>query len=100
MPGSARWDDPAERLDLTIAPCPRETQGGQARLRSIDVVARDEHCAASTAADVAVRTESPHRIQLPISHIPGPPTEMYWSDAHVDEIYPGFELRMTARDSM
>lgn len=37
---------------------------------------------------------------LPISHVPGPPTEMYWSDAHVDEIYPGFELRMTARDSM
>ena len=23
---------------------------------------------------------------LPISHVPGPPTEMYWSDAHVDEI--------------
>ncbi|MDH6194019.1 diacylglycerol O-acyltransferase [Mycobacterium frederiksbergense] len=25
---------------------------------------------------------------LPISHVPGPQTEMYWNGAHVDEIYP------------
>ncbi len=25
---------------------------------------------------------------LPISHVPGPRTEMYWNGAHVDEIYP------------
>jgi len=25
---------------------------------------------------------------LPISHVPGPPTDMYWNGAHVDEIYP------------
>ena len=25
---------------------------------------------------------------LPISHVPGPPTRMYWNGAHVDEIYP------------
>ncbi len=25
---------------------------------------------------------------LPISHVPGPPAEMYWNGAHVDEMYP------------
>ena len=25
---------------------------------------------------------------LPISHVPGPPAEMYWNGAHIEEIYP------------
>jgi WS/DGAT/MGAT family acyltransferase len=25
---------------------------------------------------------------LPISHVPGPPVEMYWNGAHIEEIYP------------
>jgi diacylglycerol O-acyltransferase len=25
---------------------------------------------------------------MPISHVPGPQTEMYWNGAHIDEIYP------------
>ena len=25
---------------------------------------------------------------VPISHVPGPPTEMYWNGAHIEEMYP------------
>jgi diacylglycerol O-acyltransferase / wax synthase len=38
---------------------------------------------------------------LPISNIPGPPNEMYWNGAHIEEIYPvstvfdGFALNVT-----
>ncbi|ORV82594.1 diacylglycerol O-acyltransferase [Mycobacterium interjectum] len=82
-------DDPAARLDLIH----RSMSEGKRWVAERGSAASLLTNAASIAATVIspllpftpkIRTGC----NLPISHVPGPGTEMYWNGAHLEEIYP------------
>ena len=82
-------DDPAARLDLIH----RSMSEGKHWVAKHGSAASLLTAAGSIAATVIspllpftpkIRTG----YNLPISHVPGPRTEMYWNGAHIDEMYP------------
>ncbi|MBV8181618.1 MAG: wax ester/triacylglycerol synthase family O-acyltransferase [Mycobacterium sp.] len=82
-------DDPAERLELIH----RSMSEGKQQVANRGSAASLLNNAASIAATVLL----PHLpfapkvrtgYNVPLSHVPGPRTEMYWNGAHIDEIYP------------
>jgi diacylglycerol O-acyltransferase / wax synthase len=86
---STNVDDPAKRLDLIH----RSMSEGKHQVANRGSAASLLNNAASIAATVLlpllpfapkVRTG----YNLPVSHVPGPQTEMYWNGAHIEEIYP------------
>jgi len=82
-------DDPAARLDLIH----RSMSEGKQWVAKRGSAASLLTVAGSIAATVMlpllpfapkIRTG----YNIPISHVPGPRTEMYWNGAHIDEMYP------------
>lgn len=81
--------DPAERLDLIH----RSMSEGKHEVAARGAAASLLLLASSIAPTVllpmlpfAPRIRAGYN--LPISHVPGPQSEMYWNGAHVEEIYP------------
>ncbi|RUP05600.1 MAG: wax ester/triacylglycerol synthase family O-acyltransferase [Mycobacterium sp.] len=81
--------DPVARLDLIH----RSMTAGKRWVAKRGSAASLLTNAGSVAATVIppllpVTQQSRTGYNLPISHVPGPPTDMYFNGAHVDEIYP------------
>lgn len=81
--------DPAERLDLIH----RSMSVGKQHVTDHGAAASLIRLAPSIASTVfpamlPLRPKVRVGYNLPISHVPGPRTEMYWNGAHVEEIYP------------
>ncbi|MGZ4509763.1 MAG: wax ester/triacylglycerol synthase family O-acyltransferase [Mycobacterium sp.] len=88
-PLGTNLDDPAARLDLIH----RSMSEGKSWVGKRGSAASLLTAAGSIAATVIfpllpltqkIRTG----YNLPISYVPGPPAEMYWNGAHIDEMYP------------
>jgi WS/DGAT/MGAT family acyltransferase len=82
-------DDPAERLDLIH----RSMAEGKRQVANRGAAASLLLLATSIAPTVLLpmlpfAPKGRRGYNLPISHVPGPATEMYWNGAHVEEIYP------------
>ncbi|MGV0596734.1 wax ester/triacylglycerol synthase family O-acyltransferase [Mycolicibacterium porcinum] len=81
--------DPAERLDLIH----RSMSEGKRRVAARGAAASLLLLGTSIAPTVLlpmlpVAPKLRVGYNLPISHVPGPKSEMYWNGAHIDEIYP------------
>lgn len=81
--------DPAERLDLIH----RSMSVGKQHVITHGAAASLILLAPNIASTVLspmlpLRPKIRVGYNLPISHVPGPSTEMYWNGAHVEEIYP------------
>ena len=82
-------DDPAQRLDLIH----RSMSEGKHQVANRGSIASMLLLATSIAPTVLLpmlpfAPKSRTGYNLPVSNVPGPLTEMYWSGSHVDEIYP------------
>ena len=82
-------DDPAQRLDLIH----RSMSEGKHQVANRGSIASMLLLATSIAPTVLLpmlpfAPKFRTGYNLPVSNVPGPLTEMYWSGSHVDEIYP------------
>ncbi len=88
-PLGTNMEDPAERLDLIH----RSMAEGKHQVANRGAAASLLLLATSIAPTVLlpmlpVAPKVRTGYNLPISHVPGPSTEMYWNGAHVEQIYP------------
>jgi len=94
--------DPVERLDLIHRAMSRAKQQVASRGSGATMLLLAPTIAPTVLLPmVPLAPKLRTGYNLPISNIPGPPSEMYWNGAHVEEIYPvsviydGFALNVT-----
>lgn len=81
--------DPAERLDLIHRSMLVGKQHVKARGAAASLILLAPGIASTVLPPMLPLRPRIHvGYNLPISHVPGPRTEMYWNGAHVEQIYP------------
>ena len=82
-------DDPAARLDLIHRSMSEGKRWVARRGSAASLLTTAPSIAATVVVPLLSFTPKVRTgYNLPISHVPGPDTEMYWNGAHVDEMYP------------
>ncbi|WP_156689301.1 wax ester/triacylglycerol synthase family O-acyltransferase [Mycobacterium sp. Marseille-P9652] len=82
-------DDPAARLDLIHRSMSEGKNWVAKRGSAASLLTNAGSIAATVVLPLLPFTQRMRTgYNLPISHVPGPPAEMYWNGAHVDEMYP------------
>ncbi|GAB3026331.1 wax ester/triacylglycerol synthase family O-acyltransferase [Mycobacterium bourgelatii] len=82
-------DDPAARLQLIHRSMAEGKRWVTKRGSTASLVTNAGSIAATVISPLLPFTPKVRTgYNLPISHVPGPPTEMYWNGAHVEDIYP------------
>ncbi len=88
-PLGTNLDDPAARLDLIHRSMSEGKQWVAKRGSAASLLTVAGSIAATVIFPLLPFTQKIRTgYNLPISHVPGPPTEMYWNGSHVEEMYP------------